>query len=42
MNGENRQLVKDELLRLRNNRLKFKTPGKFPTILEEFREYTSN
>ena len=29
-------------LNLRNNRLKFKTPGKLPTNLEESMEYTSN
>ena len=33
MIGENR-------LSLRNNRLKFKTAGKLPIILEEFIEYT--
>ena len=29
-------------LSLRNNRLKFKSAGKLPIILEEFIEYTSN
>ena len=29
-------------LNLRNNRLKFKTPGKLPANLEESMEYTSN
>jgi hypothetical protein len=27
-------------LSLRNNRLKFKTAGKLPIVLEEFTEYT--
>ena len=40
MIGENRQLVTDEPVELRNNRLKFKTGGKLPIILEEFLEYT--
>ena len=40
MIGENRQLVTDEPVSLRNNRLKFKTAGKLPIILEEFIEYT--
>ena len=35
MNGKN-----NRWLRLRNNRLKFKTLGKLPIIFEEFREYT--
>ena len=29
-------------LSLRNNQLKFKTWGKLPIVLEEYREYTSN
>ena len=29
-------------LSLRNNRLMFKSAGKLPIILEEFREYTPN
>ena len=37
---ENRQLVKDEPVDLRNNWLRFKTAGKLPIILEEFIEYT--
>ena len=40
MIGENRQLVTDEPVDLKNNRLKFKTAGKLPVILEEFIEYT--
>ena len=40
MIGENRQLVTDDRLSLRNNRLKFKTAGKLPVILEEFIAYT--
>jgi hypothetical protein len=39
MIGENRQLVTDELVDLRYNRLEFKTAGKLPIILEEFRGY---
>ena len=35
MIGENRQLVTNEPLSLRNNRLKFKTAGQAPVILEE-------
>ena len=37
---ENRQLVTDELVELRNNWLNFKTAGKLPIILEEVIEYT--
>jgi hypothetical protein len=40
MIGENRQLVTNEPVDLRNNRLKFKTAGELPIILEEFIEYT--
>jgi hypothetical protein len=40
MIGENRQLVTNEPVELRNNRLKFKIAGKLPIILEEFIEYT--
>ena len=36
MIGENRQLVKDEAAEFENSRLKFKTAGKLPIILEEF------
>ena len=40
MIGENRQLIINEPVSLRNNRLKFiKTAGKLLTILEEFLEY---
>ena len=39
MIGENRQLVRDKPVELRNNRLQFQTTGKFPIILEEFIEY---
>ena len=37
---ENRQYVTDEPVEFENNRLKFKTAGKLPIILEEFKEYT--
>ena len=41
MIGENRQLVTNEPVELENKRLKFKTAGKSPNILEEFlEEYT--
>ena len=40
MIGENRQLVTNEPVEFGNNRLKFKTAGKIPIILEEFIEYT--
>ena len=40
MIGENRQLVTDEPVELRNNRLMLKSAGKLPTIQEEFMEYT--
>ena len=40
MIGENRQLVTNEPVEFENNRLKFKTAGKLPIILEEFVEYT--
>ena len=40
MIGENRQLVTNYRLSLRNNRLKLKTTGKLPIVLEEFIEYT--
>ena len=40
MIGENRQLVKMNQLSLINNRLKFKTAGELPIVLEEFIEYT--
>jgi hypothetical protein len=40
MNGENWLLLTDELVELRNNRLKFKTSGELPIILEESMEYT--
>ena len=36
---ENTQLVTDEPVVFGNNRLKFKTAGKLPIILEEFVEY---
>ena len=36
----NRQLVTDEAVEFENNRLKFKSAGKLPIILEEFIEYT--
>ena len=42
MNGENRPLVTDEPVQLRNSRLKFKTSGKLPIISEESVEYTSH
>ena len=40
MIGENRQLVTNEPVELRNNQLKFKTTRKLPIVLEEFIEYT--
>ena len=41
MIGENWQLVTNEpVSSLRNNRLKFKTAGKSPVILEEYIEHT--
>ena len=40
MVGEIRQLVINEPVEFENNRLKFKTAGKLPIILEEFIEYT--
>ena len=40
MIGETRQLVTNEPVEFENNRLKFKTAGKLPIILEEFVEYT--
>ena len=40
MIGENRQLVTNEPVSLRNNWLKFKIAGKLPITLEEFIEYT--
>ena len=40
MIGENRQLVIDEPVEFENNRLKFKSAGKLPVVLEEFIEYT--
>ena len=40
MIGENRQLVTDEPVGLRNNRMSFKTVGKLLIILEETIEYT--
>ena len=41
MIGEDRQLVTNDRLSLRNKRLKFKTVGKLSIILEEFiEEYT--
>ena len=45
MNGEApiATVLTDELVMLENiNQLKLKTSGKLPTILEDFREYTSN
>ena len=36
MLGENRQLVTDEPVELRNNQVKFKIAGKLLTILEAF------
>ena len=39
MIGENRQLVTDEPVSLRNNRLKFKMARELPIILEEYMEY---
>ena len=42
INGENRLLVTDELVEFKNNRLKLKTSGKSPIVLEEFVDYTSN
>ena len=41
MIGENRQLITNEPVEFRNDRLEFKTPGKLPIILEEFIEYTT-
>ena len=42
MSGKNRRLVTDELVDLRNNRLKLETSGELPAILEEsIDEYTS-
>lgn len=35
-------LVTDELVRLQNQRLKFRTSGNLTIILEEFKEYSSN
>ena len=40
MVGENWQLVTNEPVELRNNRLKFKTPRNLPIILVKFMEYT--
>ena len=41
--GENRQLVTDEPVEVTGNyRVKFKTAGILPVILEEFIEYTPN
>ena len=37
---ENRQFVTKEPVEFENKRLKFKTAGKLPIILEEFIEYT--
>ena len=42
MNKENRPVVPNEPVEFENNWLKFKTSGKLPIILEEFREYISN
>jgi hypothetical protein len=42
MMGKNWQLDADDRLSLRNNWLKFKTPGETPITSEEFVEYTSN
>jgi hypothetical protein len=39
MIGENRQLITNEPVESRNNRLKFKAAGKLPIILDEFIEY---
>ena len=39
MDGENQQLVTDELVELKNNWFKFKTS---PIHVEEFIEYSSN
>ena len=41
MIGENRQLVTNEPVSLRNNRLKFETTGKSPITLDEYVEYTT-
>ena len=40
MIGINRQLVTNEPVELRKNRLKFKTSRKLPIVLEEFVKYT--
>jgi hypothetical protein len=40
MIGENRQLVTNEPLSLRNNPLKFKTAGELPINLKEAIKYT--
>ena len=40
MIGENRQLATIEPVEFENCRLKFKTAGKWPIILEVFIEYT--
>ena len=41
--GENWQLVTDEPVELRNNRLKFETSGTLPIILEEsIEEFTTS
>ena len=42
MKGENRPLVKDELVEFNKNRLHFKTRGKLPILLDESMEYTPN
>ena len=41
MIGENRRLVRDEVVEFENNQLTFKTAGNLPIILEEFKEYIS-
>ena len=38
--SKNLSITEMNRLSLRNNRLKFKTTGKLPIILEEFIEYT--
>ena len=40
MIGENQQLVTDEPVKFEKYRLKFKTAGKLPIILEESIEYS--
>ena len=41
MNGENQPRVTNEPGESEEKRSKFKTPGKLPIIVEEYREYTS-